>query len=75
MKTAAKIWEEFSAKKITSKEAFEAINERLKVAKADESMKLIKLSEKILDMEVPMEERDEESEKMFWDATHREPQE
>lgn len=72
MKTATKIWEEFSLGKLNTKQAFDEINKSLQGATESQTNILLKLSDKILDKEIPLTERDTEVEKAFWNATHGE---
>lgn len=75
MKIASTIWDEFIAGKLTTKEAFDEINKSLKSGDKKEYVKLLKLSDKILDTDMPLKERDLEVEKTFWSVTHRESEE
>lgn len=75
MKTAAIIWDEFIDGKLTTKEAFEEINKGLKSGDKKEYGRLLKLSDKILDTDMPLKERNTEAEQAFWSATHRETEE
>lgn len=75
MKSAVQIWKDFAAGEINTKQAFDEINESLKSATKQETNSLLKLSEKILDKEVPMEDRNFELEKAFWNSTHKESEE
>lgn len=75
MKTAIQIWTEFKDGTLTTKQAFDAINERLRGASVAEQVKLLKLSEKILDTDMPLQERNSDIEKAFWASTHKETSE
>lgn len=75
MKTANTIWLEFSAGKLTTEQAFDEIGKSLRSCGEKETPKLLKLSDKILDKEVPMEERNLSVEQDFWAMTHKEPEE
>lgn len=71
MKTAVQIWDLFIAGKLNTQEVFEEINKSLKTCKNTEKPKLIRLSEKVLDRDIPMQERNTDLEQAFWDSTHK----
>lgn len=58
--------------KLTSKEALRALGELISGAKEKEKEHLFKVSEKILDKEVPLSENDEELDQKWHEETHDE---
>lgn len=72
MNTAESIWDKYITGKLTTKEALDLIGERLRTCTPKDTPKLLKLSEKILDRDVPMQDRNSDIEKAFWDSTHKE---
>jgi len=65
---------EWQKGKLTAKEAFGAIGETLR-ADPKQAEHLTELSEKIMDKEVPMSERNEQADADFWNSTHKEDEE
>lgn len=65
-----KICDDFKAKKITSKEAFEQIGDALRSAGSKTTRHLMDLSDTILDEDVPMTEKDEDLERKWHEENH-----
>ncbi len=67
------ICKRWKAKKITSKDAMLEIGEKLQAKPSARAVDhLLKLSEKILDHDVPLTESDPEADQRWWDSTHPE---
>lgn len=65
------ICDDWKSKKITSKEAFKRIADAMQEKDSKKAGHLMRLSDTILDSDVPMTERDEEIEKK-WSEENRE---
>ena len=63
---------DWEAGKLTSKEALRALGEMIPGAKPKEKEHFFKVSEKILDKEVPLNENDEELDQSWHEETHDE---
>ena len=64
---------EWERQKLTSREAFSAINEMLETSQDEDYIQhLIDLSEKIIDSEVPSNELDTDEDTLWWNITHPE---
>jgi hypothetical protein len=63
------ILNKYKAKKITAEQAFKEIENELLTANNKERQVLMDISEQILNLEVPLEDRDKEAEKVFWSST------
>lgn len=72
MKQATELWRQFKEKKITAKEAVERLNVLFAGASGPDTAKLTGIYQKIIDAEVPMDDRNTEAEEAFWRRTHRE---
>ena len=66
------ICDDLKNKKIDSKEAFKRIGDALQNATPKIAGHLMSLSDKILDSEVPMSEKDEDLEKKWHEESHEE---
>jgi hypothetical protein len=64
---------EWEKGKMTAKEALRAIGETMN-SDPKQIGHLTELSDRIMDQEVPMNNRNEQAEKDFWNSTHREPE-
>lgn len=64
------VCKDWEAGKLTSKEALRALGELISGAKPKEKEHLFKVSEKILDKEVPLSDNDEELDKNWHEETH-----
>ena len=62
---------EWSKGKMTAKEAFRAIGETMN-SDLKQVEHLTELSDRIMDTEIPLNTRNEQAEKDFWNSTHRE---
>ena len=64
------ICEAWRKRQLTSKEALQALGELIKKDK-NQSKHCLKVSEEILDREVPLSDTDEEMDKLWYDETKR----
>ena len=64
------VCKDWEAGKLTSKEALRALGELIASAKPKEKEHFFKVSEKILDKEVPVSETDEELDQSWHEETH-----
>lgn len=72
MKEATLLWKQYIEKKITAKEAVERLNILFAGASGPDTAKLSGIYQKIIDAEVPMEDRNTDAEEAFWKRTHKE---
>lgn len=66
------IFEKFKSGKITAKEAYSEINQKLETASDSDKKKLIELSNRIMDRELPLEERNNDVESAYQAMTTKE---
>lgn len=66
------ICDKWRSKKITSEKAFSSISKILKISTNQRQIEhLVKLSDEIMDSEVPLSEQNQELDEVWWNQTHK----